>query len=250
MLHAKTTETRYDQSRGALAATGLFQALPKDFADRLAAASDVMLFEKGDSLYLQHDDADWFYFVLSGWVKTYRETADGEEAVIELLTAGDFVGEMAVLGDGAHADNAAAADSVTVLRLPSYLLGQAINSSHDVALKMLKLLAEKRLRQSQEIESLKLQNAPQRIGCFVLRQCKGQTEGEKALKLPYEKSLIATQLGMKGETFSRALNKLKAATEVSTTGPDLNVPDVARLADFVCAGCSNEYPCKDLLQVH
>lgn len=247
MLHTNQMDAQLGQTRQALAETELFNLLPADIAERLVSAADIVVLEKGESLYLQNDTADWFYLVLTGWVKTFRETQDGEEAIIELLSSGDFVGEMTVLEEGYYSDNAAAADRVVAIRLPMSLLKQSLNSNHQVALKMLKTLSDKRLRQAQEIESLKLQNAPQRIGCFLLRQCKGKTEGEQTIKLPYEKSLIATQLGMKGETFSRALSKLKSATGIKAKGADLDVPEIDGLACFVCSGCSNEYPCKDYL---
>ncbi len=108
-------------------------------------------------------------------------------------------------------------------------------------------MAKKRLETMKEVESLKLQKADQRIGCFILRQCGGQVDGSNELTLPYGKSLMANHLGMKGETFSRALNKLRQATDIEVKGNHVAVPDITCLSEHVCAGCSNEYPCKDLI---
>lgn len=236
---ASTTQT--------LIKTDLFNALPSDISASLISAAKNIFLNKNDALFLQHDSARWFYFIVSGWVKIYRETQDGEEAVIELLGEGDFVNESSFLEDNHYTSNAAAAEKTHLIRLPIALLEEATKRSHKTALAMLSAFAIKRQRQAQELEGLKLQNAPQRIGCFLLRQCGGKLNGTHSVSLPYGKSLIATQLGMKGETFSRALKKLKAATHVDVQGSKVHVPEVLELADFVCAGCSNEYPCKEFL---
>jgi len=231
----------------ALWQTNLFKALPQDVSNSLLTSCKLLELPKNETLHLQHDTADWFYFILSGWVKVYRETQEGDEAVIELLGTGDFVGEFAFLEGGCYTSDAAAAEKTTLVKMPAFLLKEAATKSHATALALLSGFADKRQRQTQELEGLKLQNAPQRIGCYLLRQCGGKEMGKHRLNLPYGKSLIATQLGMKGETFSRALQKLKKATHVGVTGRKVQVPDICALAEFVCAGCSNEYPCKDVL---
>ena len=215
----------------------------------LFAASQKVTLDKGEVLHLQGDDAEWFYLVLSGWVKIFRETLDGEEAVIDLVGGGKFIGDTAQLDDGTYKSSAAIAEKSVLLRMPASQLSAAIKNHHTVALAMLEALSAKRLEHMKEVESLKLQKADQRIGCFMLRQCEGKTDGSHDLNLPYCKTLIAMQLGMKGETFSRALNKLRKATDITVSGSSVTVPEISKLSEFVCSGCSNEYPCKDLMEL-
>ena len=243
-LEVHTRQTGLD----ALQATALYDAMPKKEAYDLFAASQKITLSKGAVLHLQGDDADWFYLVLSGWVKIFRETLDGDEAVIEIAGSGKFVGESAPLDGGVYSSNAAIAEKAVLLRMPVSQLATAINNHHEVALAMLDELSKKRLEHMKEVEGLKLQKADQRIGCFMLRQCDGKADGKHDLMLPYCKSLLATQLGMKGETFSRALNKLRQATDITVSGNNVTVPEVSKLSEFVCSGCSNEYPCEDLVE--
>ncbi|MBV1901357.1 MAG: Crp/Fnr family transcriptional regulator [Kordiimonadaceae bacterium] len=232
----------------ALQATALFKAMPDKEGYKLFAASQRVTLDKGEVLHLQGDDAEWFYLVLSGWVKIFRETLNGDEAVIDLVGTGNFIGDTEQLDDGTYKSNAAIAEKAVLLRMPASQLSAAIKNHHTVALAMLEMLSAKRLEHMKEVESLKLQKADQRIGCFMLRQCQGKAEGDHGLMLPYCKTLIASQLGMKGETFSRALNKLRQATDITVSGNRVIVPEISRLSEFVCSGCSNEYPCKDLVE--
>ena len=88
-----------------------------------------------------------------------------------------------------------------------------------------------RLRQLvDEIEQLKARSAAQRIADFFVKQAK-VASGAARIALPYEKALIAGRLGMKPESFSRALAKL-AELGVVVERDSVSIRDVARLAAF------------------
>ncbi len=231
-----------------LRAHSLFSGMTEElFADFSHAAQELKR-DKGNVLFLQDDTAEWFYFIVSGWVKIFRETIEGDEAVLDVLTSGHIFGEAAIMDGGMHTVGAAVVENATLLRLPASLLKNAITKSHDVALGMLASISRQRRQQTQEIENLNMQNAPQRIGCFLLRLCRNsETNAEAAdFKLPYDKSLIAARLGMQCETFSRALNKLRKQTSIEVKGAQVDIPDIEELSEFACSRCSNEYPCSDL----
>jgi hypothetical protein len=56
------------------------------------------------------------------------------------------------------------------------------------------------------------------------------------INLPYDKTLIASTLGMKGPTFSRALNILRDETGTRISGTQVTIESVARLIEFL-NGC-------------
>lgn len=229
-----------------LARQSIFSRASEALIDSFAQAAQVVSLKKGDTLFLQDDDADAFYIVLSGWVKLFRETLDGNEAVIDMVTNGHIFAETAILEDSVHSFGASAIEDVRVLRLPSALLKKAITEDNAMALSMLTSLSRHRKRQTREIESLTLQNASQRIGCFLLRLCHRDDMGPIELKLPYDKSLIAARLGMKSETFSRALNKLREETGITVKGATVIIPTIDVMSSFACSACSNEFPCDDM----
>ncbi|MBO6505880.1 MAG: Crp/Fnr family transcriptional regulator [Kordiimonadaceae bacterium] len=235
-----------ESSAEMIARQPLFKGASEDTIGKLSAAGQVLKLDKGEALFMQEDPAEWFYIMLSGWVKLFRETMDGAEAVIDMATRGELVGETAIFEDGMHSYCAAAAEKVEVLRLPSSLLKKAVNDEQPVALSMLSSMSRHRKRQSREIESLTLQNASQRIGCFLLRHCNQLEEDQIDLQLPYDKSLIAARLGMKSETFSRALNKLRQETNIEVKGSMVQIPSIDVISTYSCSACSNEFPCSDL----
>jgi hypothetical protein len=66
------------------------------------------------------------------------------------------------------------------------------------------------------------------------------------LHLPYDKTLIASRLGMKPETFSRALAKLKEQTGIRIVGPTVYIDRLQTLVSYTCNHCSTHFPCDDL----
>jgi CRP-like cAMP-binding protein len=80
-----------------------------------------------------------------------------------------------------------------------------------------------------EIESLKSQNADQRLAHFLLALCP-PGEDRCRFRLPYDKRLIAARLGVKQETLSRAFAKHRAHG-VRTETRNVHVESVLRLAD-------------------
>ncbi|TNE62543.1 MAG: Crp/Fnr family transcriptional regulator [Alphaproteobacteria bacterium] len=224
----------------------LFAGIDAATVDQFAQAGQLQDYSKGDTLFLQDDDAEWFYIIVSGWVKLFRETMDGHEAVIDILTSGQSFGETAILEDGRHSCGATAVEKVQLLRLPAPMLKRSISENNRMALAMLHTLSQHRRRQTREIESLTLQNASQRIGCFLLRLCTIDMAEPIELKLPYDKSLIAARLGMKSETFSRALNKLRDETDIKVEGSLVTIPRLEVMSSFSCSACSNEFPCDDI----
>ena len=69
---------------------------------------------------------------------------------------------------------------------------------------MLACQASQFRRQIKHAKNLQLRSAEERVGSYLLSLTQGATSGEP-IKLPLEKRLIASQLGITRETFSRTL---------------------------------------------
>ncbi len=90
-----------------------------------------------------------------------------------------------------------------------------------------------------QIEQLQVRSGTQRVADFPLKLCPAR-EGSADIALPYDKSVIASRLGMKPESFSRALARLRESG-VQTRRNHVSVSDVAVLAEF-CEGGSVRGP--------
>jgi len=90
----QTTGPRSAQE--ALKSTPPFEALPGDEIQRLAPYARVRVHEKGDTIFMEGDDADRFYTVVSGRVKVVKFAPHGKELILEIIGPGDPFGAVAV----------------------------------------------------------------------------------------------------------------------------------------------------------
>lgn len=225
---------------------GIFKSCSPDFVDQLNTQSHVRDVPKGNLLFSNEDTADSFYIVLSGWVKLYRETLDGSQAIIDIVTQWHMFGETAIFQHNTYTYSAETAEPSRILVLPLPLLKHEIESNPTMAFALMSSMARSRRQQDQEIENRTLKNAPQRIGCFLLRLVPPNAKGEVVIHLPYDKTLVASRLGMQPETFSRALSKLKDAVPMQLKGATIIVHHLESLIDYSCSACSSGFPCQDL----
>lgn len=222
----------------------LFQVCDEETLRTLAGRARIVRAEKGKVLFLSDDEAQAFYIVLSGWVKLYRETIDGTQAIVDIMTTGHMVGETSIFESGRYVSSAEVADECVYIRLPIDFLAREVKSNSDFAFAMLSSMARYRKQQDKEIEHRTIQNASQRIGCFLLRLVDPKHEGPVVVTLPYDKTLVASRLGMQPETFSRALSKLKTITGIRVKGAQIEMDGVDALVSYSCSACSTEFPCQ------
>lgn len=223
----------------------LFESASNQLIDDFAAQAQLISCPAHSVLFMAEGPASRFYIVISGWIKLFKETLDGQDVVIDLAGAGQIIGEMALYNGGLTTSSAEAVESAVLISLPLNLLARALEENHALALSMLKTLAKDKRILNQEIEHLSTQTAAQRIGCFILRLVKGTASGPLHVNLPYDKALIAARLGMKPETFSRALARLREETGLKINGAKIELSDISILSEYCCIGCSSEFPCKE-----
>ncbi|PIR33536.1 MAG: hypothetical protein COV36_02565 [Alphaproteobacteria bacterium CG11_big_fil_rev_8_21_14_0_20_44_7] len=222
----------------------LFRDIKTEIVSEFMSMSSIISYPKNSNIFNIDDKADWFYFIIEGWVKTYRETMDGDEVVIGILGKNEIFGENAIFENFLYPFSADIAENAVLIRLPIGILAKKIEQHPELSINLLRHANAKISISHKENEHHIVQNAPQRIGCFLLNLCDSHTK-KQSLNLPFDKTLIALKLGMKPETFSRALTKLKEETGIIVNSRNVEIPSTQILAKFCCGTCSSQYPCSD-----
>ena len=180
---------------------------PEAIANLLRDAT-VTHHEQGYVMFSQGDPADAFFIVLQGWIKVYRLSASGAEAVVGIFTRGQSFAEAAAISGGAYPAYGEAVTDVRVVRFSARRLFDRIREAPEIALAMLASTSQHLHLLVRQIEALKAHTGAQRIAEFLL-ELAPEDSGACVVELPYDKALIAARLGMKPESLSRAFHKLK-----------------------------------------
>jgi CRP-like cAMP-binding protein len=185
---------------------------------------------RGQVLFLQGDHIDALHLVVSGYVKLYRQTEDGADAIVGIHGPGQSFGETAaLLSTPAHA-TAETISEARILTVDAERLRSRLGADPDLAFAMLASASMHLRSMVDELERLKGLPGPRRVAGFLC-DLAGSEEGTAAFDLPYEKSLIAGRLGMTPESFSRALAKLRDHG-VSIEREHVRISKVQNLRDF------------------
>jgi len=207
---------------GAVKALPLFENLPPEALSDTIGHAVVRQYPIRTVLFVQGDDADRFFVVLGGWVKLFRQAKTGAEA--------------AALGLGHFPVSAECATAVRLLEVPAEPFKKQLAADPDLMLRIIASLSLRLKGFVRRNELLITRTASQRVAMFLLAfasEC--SEEGARSVKLPYNKLLIAGRLGMKPETFSRALSELRQIG-VNVSRSEVMIEDVETVEQFANGG--------------
>jgi CRP/FNR family transcriptional regulator, dissimilatory nitrate respiration regulator len=208
----------------------LFANLPAEFLSNILEGSMPRDVAKGMVLFHRDDPADCFFVVMSGWIKVFRETADGDEAVLGVFTRGETLAEAATFLEQGYPATAQVAEDARVLPILGGGFRSYIRSKPEIALNMLASMSKHLHGFVMDVEQLKTSSATQRVVEFLLKLC-SVDEGSAVVVLPYDKTLISRRLGMQPESLSRILAKLRKQG-VLTEQNRVVINDVSALHEY------------------
>ncbi len=207
----------------------LFAGIDDETLARLSADARIESLQDGDTLFYQGAGVTDVSFVVSGYVKLMRMAPSGRQTLIGIRSDGELISEVPAGADEIHSVSAQSVGAAKALRLSAPRFARQLKESPSLCAAVIRDSKERIARLVGEIESLKSQNADQRLAHFLLALCPPD-EDRCRFRLPYDKRLIAARLGVKQETLSRAFAKLRAHG-VRTETRNVHVESVSHLAD-------------------
>ena len=185
----------------------LFRGLNPLMVERLIASATARVLREHEVVFRQDDPATAFFIITNGWVKLYRMTIAGDEAVIQVFAQGDSFAQAAALTGDPYLGTAEAVSDARIVRIPADYVVACIRSMPEIALAMIASTSQHMHHLCQQVEQLKAQTGVQRVAEFLAALCP-LGGGKCTIALPYDKALIAVRLGLKLKSLSRAFTKL------------------------------------------
>ena len=184
-------------------------------------AAGTVLFEQGEVPNFQ-------LIVLSGSAQLFGKSVEGREVLIEAVRATDLIIPAAVLSGAPYLMQARVPEPSRFLLIHAETFRTAVATDPALAHIVIGSLANQFRRMVRQVKNLKLRSSTQRVGCYILALSQRQGTPDQAV-LPYEKNLIASELGITRESFSRALSSLEKSG-IRVEGQTIAILDGARLA--------------------
>lgn len=177
--------------------------VPAATLDRLAELAVLHRVPSGSTLFEQAEIPSFAHLLVSGSVALLGVSGTAE-TLIELVRPIDLLLPAAVLNRQPFLARARVVDEAHLVLIQAEAFRDAVATDHALCLAVLGCQAAQFRRQIKLAKNLKLRSAEERVGCYLLGLVQEATPNGP-IRLPMEKRLIAWQLGMTRETFSRIL---------------------------------------------
>ena len=211
----------------------LFSPIPEQGLQELMRTARIISTAKDEFLFQQGERATAFYFVISGRIKLFRTLPDGTEKIIELVAEDQTFAEALMFRlQDSYPVSAQATEPTQLFGFTSCDYLKLLKGNNELCLALLGNLSVRLRNRLNEIEVLSLKNSTHRVVRYLMTQLAKIPDQQREFSLPVTKRLIAAQLSIQPETFSRIIHKLRDEGIINLKGKQVTVLDRERLENY------------------
>jgi CRP/FNR family transcriptional regulator, transcriptional activator FtrB len=207
----------------------LFREMEKANFDELLGRSYMQSFPAGLEMIRQGDPADFLHVMLEGTVELYAKW-DGRECTMAVVRPVSTFILAASIKDAPYLMSARTLERSRIVLIPSGELRAIFRRDAEFAVSVINELAACYRSIVRNTKGLKLRNSRERVASYFLRQSR-LLDDAPSYRLPVEKRLLASYLGMTPENLSRTLKALESHG-VKVDGMRVIITDRAKLTEL------------------
>ncbi|HET6308814.1 MAG TPA: cyclic nucleotide-binding domain-containing protein [Rhodopila sp.] len=215
----------------ALRASPLLGELSEAVLQRLAPISRIVTAPEDTEICHQGAPADELILVLDGQLAAFTTSANGTVAVVEVIRSGETLGLSILLARLPRLMGVRTVEPSRLLVIEAAGLLAVVEQEPSLVTALLRAEANEFRSLVRQVCDLKLRTTAQRLGCYLLSLSAEKHANTVALRLPFDKRLLAARLGCRQENLSRAFAALRDFG-VETHGARVILHDIARLRDY------------------
>jgi CRP/FNR family nitrogen fixation transcriptional regulator len=179
--------------------------LPTTVGPRSSLATGMqMTLGKDEELFAEGDDAEYFYEVVSGAIRSYKLLSDGRRQIDAFHLRGDIFGLEA---GSEHRFSAEAVGDARVIAYRRSRLGAIIEADAGFRDRIMTATLRNLQRAQDHMLLLGRKTAQEKLATFLLDMAERLSADDAHFDLPMQRSDIADHLGLTIETVSRTLTQ-------------------------------------------
>jgi CRP/FNR family cyclic AMP-dependent transcriptional regulator len=183
----------------------LFRHLPAARITELAARMVRKLVPRGSLIFSKEDPGAALIGVVSGMVKISVPSADGREAVLNIINAGEIFGEMALLDGCPRSADAMAMSDCELVFIDRRDFINLLQSQPDVGIKVIEFLCARLRRTSEQVHDVMFLNAPARLAKALLQLAGKRQNSDAEHKAKITQREISQIIGLSREMTNKQL---------------------------------------------
>lgn len=218
------------QWRECLMAGQWFSHLPASLQDSLLDNARLRRLAPGQYLFRRGDPPCGLYAVVEGMVRVGAVSEQGKEALLSLVEAPHWFGEICLFDGQPRTHDACAEGACTLLQVPQASLVRLLNEQPAYWRQFALLMSHKLRLAFINLEQLSLMPAPARVANRLLAMAAGYGEvaqSRRLLQLPQEQ--LALMLSLSRQTTNQILKDLQHQGILRLSYGEIEILDAERL---------------------
>ncbi|MBZ4396767.1 MULTISPECIES: Crp/Fnr family transcriptional regulator [Myxococcus] len=192
-------------------------------------------FPKGTELFREGEAGREMFVIQAGKVSISKRVRDVEK-VLAVLGPGEFFGEMAIISNKPRNASAVVNEDARLLVIDPKTFEAMIRGNAEIAVRMIKKLAERLSEADAQIENLLHNDPASRVVHQLIQtaQSRGRPSDEgTGTDIDFVVREMPRQIGVGEPAVRNVLDRLVRAGLISRSGDRVTVYDTARLHDFL-----------------
>jgi CRP-like cAMP-binding protein len=227
---AAVVDTRRRGVEELLANVPMFAQGGKTALAHLARSAAVIDAPRGTVLFRRNDPSQGIYFIGAGQVKLAIQTPTGAELVVGLIGPGESFGESTMFLGLPHTVGGEVLVNSRLIHIPARAVIAEVKRNPEFARRVIMSLSTRLHNLISGLEGYTLRSGTQRVVGYLLTHLPPNgTSGALVLTLPAQKRIIASQLNLTQEHFSRILHELISKGMIEVHGKLVTVLDLDAL---------------------
>ncbi|MBO0592617.1 response regulator [Cellulophaga sp. E16_2] len=163
-----------------------------------------------ENIFSENSIAQNLYFIQHGEVKTYKHNENGKEYVTGMFAAGDFIGQLCVLGNsGLYTETAVALSDCEVCCIPKKDFTQLLFNNKDVSNKFISMISNNVLHMQNQLMGMAFDSVRKRAATALLELYDKGLIKDDDLGINISREDFAGLIGTATETAIRVLSSFK-----------------------------------------
>ncbi len=215
----------------------LLSTLDSEEIDKISASISSRTFKKGDVIFKEGEKANRLYIICRGQAKVFKNTLDGKEQILYLLSDGDFFGAFNLLKEDEFDSSCVALESTHISMLAKSAFDAIILSNPEITLKIFEKAYERIQKAETLVSRLSSGNPDSKVLglLFDLANDHGRTTPKGVLlELSMNREELGSYAGIARETMSRKLKLFQEAGLIQLIGAKkILIYDIAQLRAMI-----------------
>ncbi len=207
--------------------------LLKDASDRLKSCIESLAHERRiaprNEIFLEGDEGDAIYLVLSGQVEISILSEDGRKLSLNVLGPGEVFGEISLLDGSPRTASAVSIEEATLLRVSRKDLMRALEDDPRLAIDFVQLVCRRLRWVHGLLQDRTFKPLPERLAKRLLLLAKEDGEGDNAVTLRFSQAELADFLGATREGVAKVLGAWRKNGWIEISRGAITIKHIAHL---------------------